>query len=390
MLNRGFAVLCISAFVMSIGLGIIAPVLPIYAEDLGASGFMLGAIYSITFLSMALCNPIMGRLSDHIGKKILISSGFGLAIIISISYAWANRPVDLIVIRFLQGIIAAMVLPIVMAFIGELSPEGQEGSYMGVYSMMAFLGMAAGPLIGGKIADTWGMNYAFYALAISMGIAFVLTLFFLPIYNKEDTRTVIKYPFKKMFASGPLKGIFIFAFTLAIAQSGLMVFLPLLAKNLDLSITQIGLLASSFTLFAGLLQPLFGWVANRYNRVTLVMLGTLLAGLGLAYIPYAIDFFSLFALSTALGIASAVASPAANALIVEHGREIGLGTVSGAMNTFTCLGMIVGPVAAGIVMDQININYAFYFYAIIFVIGACLFYYFTKDISKSIPSTPSP
>jgi MFS family permease len=76
-----------------------------------------------------------------------------------------------------------------------------------------------------------------------------------------------------------------------------------------------------------------------------------------------------------------MASPAANAMLVEHSREIGMGSVMGSMNAFTSLGMIVGPIAAEIVMDMINLDYAFYFYSVFFIIGPSIFYYFTKDLS---------
>ncbi|MBN1187523.1 MAG: MFS transporter, partial [Bacteroidales bacterium] len=188
-------------------------------------------------------------------------------------------------------------------------------------------------------------------------------------------------------ASNPLKGLFIFGFILAIAQSGVAVFLPLLADNQQLTKTQIGILASAFVFVAGILQPYFGRLSNRYNKVKMVLIGTLIIAIGLAYLPSTNGFWILLSVAIFIGIAAALASPAANAMIVEHSREIGLGVVSGTMNAFTSLGMIIGPIGAGIVMDKINLNSAFYLYSLIFIIGTALFYYFIKDSSHVILDT---
>ncbi len=380
MFNRGFIVVCIFAFVTALGLGIIVPILPLYAKDLGASGLMLGLIFSSLFVSMAIFNPFMGRLSDRIGKKVLISSGFGIGIFVAISYALASGPVSLIVIRLVHGVTAAMVIPITMAYIGDLSPEGKEGTYMGVYGMTLLLGGATGPIAGGKIADHAGMNLTFYAFAVTMGICFFLTLLFLPEQKGKKVHPISKSPVKDILASKPLKGLFVFGFTLAVANSGLMMAMPLLAQHLQLTNTEIGILASSFTLFSGIFQVPFGMLANRYNKVSLVLFGTLALAIGLAYLPFSSEFLILACFSSLLGIFSAISSPAANAMVVEHSREIGLGTVTGAMSTFSSLGMILGPIAAGIVMDQINLTSAFHLYAMIFIVGAGVFYYYTKDL----------
>ncbi len=381
--SKGFIVLCISAFIIAVGIGIIVPVLPLYAEDLGASGLLLGIIYASFAASMAICNPVMGRLSDRIGKKVMITAGFGLGVFMAAAYAVATGPAFLIVVRIFNGVIAAMVMPTIMAYIGELSPEGQEGTYMGVYGMMLLFGGATGPVVGGRIADVGGMDVVFYAFAVSMGLCFILTLFFLPAERVKEACKGSSYPIRDLLASMPLKGLFIFSFVLAIAQSGLMVFMPLLARNIQLTTTQVGILVSGFAFFSGAFQVPFGGLANRYNRVHLVLAGTILLGVGLAFLPQATGILSMLFICSFLGLFSAVASPAANAMLVEHSRQIGVGTAAGLMNTSGNLGMIIGPISAGIIMDQINLASAFHTYAAIFILGAGVFYYFTRGIPRS-------
>ena len=68
-------------------------------------------------------------------------------------------------------------------------------------------------------------------------------------------------------------------------------------------------------------------------------------------------------------------------MLIQQSRDIGIGTVTGAMNSFNNVGMIIGPVLAGIVMDQINLASAFHAYSIIFLIGTGLFYYFARNLN---------
>jgi MFS transporter, DHA1 family, multidrug resistance protein len=378
MMSRSFIILCFAVFVACIGGGIVVPILPIYVKNFGTSGLVLGVIFSCYNLSMALCTPYIGRLSDKFDKKLFIALGFALTTIIAISYVWVTSPSQLIFIRLLNGISIAMILPIIMAYIGELSPVGQEGTYMGLYSMSMFLGVAAGPVLGGIIVDKSNISAAFYACAVGMGIALIIILIFLPRQIPSNPTRLAKSPLREILASGPLKGLFVFGFILAIAQSGLMVFLPLLANNQKLSMSQIGILASIFIFSAGIMQVPFGWLANRWNRGKLVISSTLLVGVGLIFLPIAHGFLPLLGLGTIIGMASALGVPAANALLMEHSRKIGLGVVSGSFNASNNMGNIIGPIAAGIMMDVININYAFYLIAAIFIIGTLTFYYFTR------------
>jgi MFS transporter, DHA1 family, multidrug resistance protein len=377
--KREFVILCFSIFIADIGIGIIIPMLPIYINSLGTTGFTMGIIFSSLAVSMAFFTPIIGRLSDKIGKKVFITCGFAFSALIALAYTWVTNPYQFILVRFLNGISLAMIIPVIMAYVGELSPPGKEGSYMGIYSMAMFLGTAAGPLCGGIIVNKAGMFPAFYFYAGAMVVAFLITIF-LPRRVRSSTTSLAKSPFKEIMKSNILKGILIFALILAIAQSSLMVFVPLLAKEQKLTILQIGILASVFIFSAGILQAPFGYLANRYNRGRLVVVSVLFIAIGLAIMPLAHGFMSLLCICTFVGIAAATGVPAGNALMAESSREIGMGVVSGSMNTFFNVGSIIGPVAAGIIMDAINIDFAFYLISVTFFISTAVFYMYAREI----------
>ena len=71
-----FRVLFISLFATMLGLGIVSPLMPIFAENLGASGIWLGLIFSSFSLARGIFMPIIGRISDKTGRKKFIIVGY--------------------------------------------------------------------------------------------------------------------------------------------------------------------------------------------------------------------------------------------------------------------------------------------------------------------------
>jgi len=137
MINRVFPILAISIFSCMLGSGIVVPLLPLYAESLGASGFWLGVIFAGYPLARILTTPIFGRLSDRRGRKPFISIGLLAYGIISFGFIWVNTVSQLVLLRLLHGIAGALILPIAQAYVGDISPPGEEGKWMG-YANAAF------------------------------------------------------------------------------------------------------------------------------------------------------------------------------------------------------------------------------------------------------------
>ena len=126
--------LLFSIFAAILGLSIISPILPIIAEDLGVTGVWMGMIFSGFAISRAIVMPIMGGLSDKYGRKIFIASGLLLLAVISLLYLPAHNEYTLTAVRLLHGLAAGMVIPVAMAYAGEVAQEGKEGKTMGIFN----------------------------------------------------------------------------------------------------------------------------------------------------------------------------------------------------------------------------------------------------------------
>ena len=98
-----------ATFASMIGIGIIAPILPLYAETLGASKLWIGIIFSGFSFSKLIFMPLMGRLSDMKGRKAFIATGLCIYIPISLGYIVADNPFFLTMVRIGQGFAAAMI-----------------------------------------------------------------------------------------------------------------------------------------------------------------------------------------------------------------------------------------------------------------------------------------
>jgi MFS family permease len=388
LVRRVFITLFLAVFSAMVGIGIIIPLLPLYAQNLGATGIWLGIIFSGFSISRSIFMPIIGRLSDKKGRKIFICIGLFGYTLVSMIYIHADKAYELAVIRFLQGLFAAMIIPIAMAYIGEISPVKKEGTFIGAFSVSLFAGFGVGPLMGGVLKDHFGMNAAFYAMGGLSLIAFALVLLFLPelhLYKKAWGNPRVSY--KMMLDNKIIKGITAFRLTNSVGRGMVATFLPIFAHQyLSLSGSEIGLLISANILLTSFLQAPFGRLADKVSRSKLVVVGGVMASLAISLIPYASDFAHLLVLNMVMGIAGAVSLPAATALAVEEGRNMGMGAVMGVFDMAMSLGLAGGPLLGGLLMDFLGIDYIFLFGGFAGFVATGLFVWFVKSRGGDNPA----
>lgn len=133
-LSTIFLVLAISVAVSNLGIGIISPLLPVYAKRMGADGVLVGLIFSSFSISRLIFMPVAGGLSDRYGRKSFLMTGLSLYALCSAAYIVAVQAWYLIGVRFLQGMASAMILPIAMAVLADLSPSEKAGEAAGSFN----------------------------------------------------------------------------------------------------------------------------------------------------------------------------------------------------------------------------------------------------------------
>lgn len=365
--------LLFAVFVSMMGVGIISPILPVYAEMMGAGGFAIGIIFGIFSLSRSIVMPIYGRISDLKGRKVFIIMGLSAYCGLSFAYVAADNIVTLALVRLFHGLASAATIPIAMAYVGDLSPRGQEGKMMGLYTTVLLLGFGSGPVIGGIVKDALGINEAFYIMG---GLVFVGLLLVIFMVSEPERKGKVseKYPFREILENKKIRSLFIFRLANAVGRSAIFAFLPIFGHNLlSLSGTSIGILLSAVVIVASLFQVPSGMLADRTSRVGLVVAGGLLNAGGLMAIGLCKTFASMAAVIGIIGLSGAIALPALTALAVDEGRVIGMGSVMGVFNFAMSLGQCFGPFVAGYIMSVSGIRAPFYFAGGFAILGTGLF-----------------
>jgi MFS transporter, DHA1 family, multidrug resistance protein len=379
-MKKIFPVLALAMFSSTLGMGIIMPFLPGYAQNMGASGVWIGAIISGYGIASIFSTPLFGRLSDRKGRKILLCIGLLGYAIISIGYIFSSEFYQLILVRMLHGAAGGMVLPIASAYIGDISPKNEEGKWMGYANAAFFGGFGAGPLVGGAIAQYLGIHSIFYFMGGLNLLAMLIVLRFLPRIDARPTRTEAKpsISFRVIFRSNKVKGLIYFQLTQAFARGAFFTFLPLFAATRGSSPALIGILLSVSSALMSVLGPIGGFLADRYSRRMLANIGSVMVILVMVLVPFAGNFGILLILCALYAAAGAIGMSAGSAMSVQEGRKFGMGTTMGLITTGMNIGFAMGPILSGEIVDLSGINSAFYLGAIIVIIGIGLFSWYTR------------
>jgi MFS transporter, DHA1 family, multidrug resistance protein len=372
-----------------LGIGIIIPVLPVYATRLGATGITLGLIVAAFSITRGILQPVVGAASDRGGRKGFLLAGLTVYTLVGLILPQAESVSHLIMIRAFHGVGSAMIVPVAMAYMADLAPAGQEGRYMGLLNAAIFTGIGGGPIIGGIFTDLWGLSAAFYAMAALSVLALILVSRHLPggqVSSKEGPSLRLFATFRLMLGSRRTKGILLgrMGVTLVVVPS--MAFLPLLMSRGHASGVEIGMVIACRTLVNAVLQAPFGRVADRRDKVCLLVTGCLLISGVMSAVPFAAGFWPLAGLFALMGLGEAVVWPALGALAAEEGRFYGQGAMMGVFNMSMSAGVFLGAMGAGTIMDLFGLRYAFFLISLAVLFCAIL----AAGLIRNSPARLSP
>ncbi len=381
-----FAVLFFSIFVSVTGVGIVVPLLPVYAYELGASGLYIGLVFGAFSLSRTFFLPYFGRLSDKKGRKPLIVAGLLAYALISIGFILSKNVETLIIMRFIQGISSAMLIPVIQAYVGDITPEGSEGLSMGMFNMSMFFGLSLGPLAGGMINEHFSLNTSFLCMGILAFLGFSLCLFLLPPTKSERavSRKKEVVSWKKLLRDKDLAGLFLFRFAYAACVGVVWGFLPVLADSeFHLSSSYIGILVMLGVFIAGVMQAPMGYMADRFSKRIMILIGGFIIAFAILLFNWADGFGDLFIANVLIGIGGGIAMPALMALAVLKGNTTkAMGSVMGIITMAHSSGMLTGSLVAGLMMDMFQLRHAFSFGSLIMILGTGLFFFYTYHMKE--------
>ena len=378
-----FATLFFSIFATVTGVGIVIPLLPVYAHNLGASGFYIGMIFGSFSLARVFFLPYFGRLSDRKGRKPLIVPALLAYAAISLGFIFFKDINALIVLRFFQGIASAMLMPIIQAYIGDITPPGNEGFTMGLFNMSMFCGLSIGPFLGGVIHDRFSLQTSFACMGLLALIGFFLSLFLLPPTRSEKYLSSGKSPveWKQLFFQRDIASVFLVRFSHILCIGIIWTFLPLYAKiKFGVSSSAIGILIMLGVLVSGVLHVPMGYLADKLKKRWLVTSGGLMVAAAIYALECVPDFRGLIWATVFFGVGGGIAVPALMAIAVQKGSETdSMGSVMAILTVAHSLGMLCGSLIGGLMMDVFELKVAFPLGAVVMVVTVAFFLFNTRS-----------
>lgn len=394
MRSRAFISLYIAVFVATLGISMVSPLLPVYARELGASGVWLGLTFSAFAIVQAIFGPFAGKLSDRFGRKPFIVAGLLIYMVAALGYLTAGSFAQVIAFRAFSGLGTSLIFSVARAYVGDLTPRGHEGRWFGVFATADIIGFGTGPLIAGILRQSIGFDAVFVAMAGLMAASATIVFLGLPWRTQPrggplSTAGAVVVPSSGFAAA--LRQRLVVALTL---QQGLLSlsfgasfsFLALRLENdLHAGPVLIGAAFATQDLTGGLTQPLFGRLADRLDRRRLVARGLLANGVLLAALGFAGSYPVAVLLLMAMGATGSLAGVASSAMQVVAGRRAGMGTVLGLGAASNGLGIVLGSVVGGLLVDQFALYAAFVFGGCVMTAGVVVFLMLTRGVATSEP-----
>jgi len=365
-----------------VGFGIVSPILGRYAERFHAGGLTVGLMFASFSVAQMLFAPILGRISDRVGRKpVIIFSLVGTAVGSVITGA-AGAIWVLFLGRIIDGSSGASV-SVAQGAIADIAPPEQRARLMGMLGAAFGVGFVLGPAIGG-LAALGGPRVPFFIAGAVAGINAIVAFVRLP-----ETKKEVHEPRAAHHARSPRSAVLVrFAvvgFVSTLGFSGFEATFSLFGQrrfNLTEGSAAMVFLVIGLALTAvqgGLIGPLTASLGSgKLLRVGLLVTG---AGLAvLAFTPHMV-WVMLFASMLLLAFGQGVASPSITALVTETAPPDRRGEALGYQQSAGAFARIAGPIVAGALFDHVGVGAPY-------VIGAVLAVLAVVVLATSPRQTP--
>jgi len=349
-------VLALTVFIDTLGFSIIVPVLPYYAEEYGASPAMVGLLFASYSLMQFVFSPVLGSVSDRIGRKPVLLVGLVGAGIGFVIFGMAERLATLFLARVLAGTMAATV-PVAMAYAADVTAPERRAQAMGLLTAPLAIALVVGPAIGGTLEHLGHGLPAYVAAALAFGNA-IWTAFVLPESLRRDGLPHPWLPINALRVSlhSPpvmltLTVIFVslFGFAAMEATFALLVedaFFPGL-DHADLA-RRVGYLLGYVGIIAIAVQAgLLGRLVKVAGEGRLIPVGLFLMAVGLGLLPLRTRLTWVLLNLAAVAIGSALVRPTVSSVLSQLVPEGVQGGVFSLSQSLVSLAQTAGPAWGG-------------------------------------------
>jgi len=378
--DRQVLALALARMAESVGNSFLIVVLPLFI----ASDFLTGSTFGLTEVALtglvlslfgfvnSPLQPFTGRLSDRAGRrKIFVLFGLSVLAAASFAYTLATEYWHLIVLRVLQGIAGAFIIPTTVALVNDLASEGNRGGNMGTYNTFRLVGFGAGPIAAGGVvaagpyslsvagysATFSGFDAAFYLATLTAVTSFLLVLALIhdpdisPTEEGDTGRGITVFDRSGDHLFDPVFTLGVVSFFMAV---GIAVFATLgdvVNTRLDQSATMFGLQFSAFVLAQILLQAPIGRATDFYGRKGFILVGMVLLIPTTLAQGVVMDSWLMFLARFAQGVAGAMVFAPSLALAGDLAPEGRSGSTLSVLTMAFGFGVAFGPLLSGFLVE---------------------------------------
>jgi DHA1 family tetracycline resistance protein-like MFS transporter len=361
------AILFMAVLVDMLGFGIVIPVLPFYALELGASALDVTLlIASFSAMQMA-ATPVWGRVSDRHGRRPLIIAGLFASAVSYLIFGLANSLLLLLLSRLAAGA-AGGTISVAHAYVAHTTKAEERAHGMGLIGAAAGLGVMLGPAIGGFFSEI-SLAAPGYVAAVLCALNGIAAIFFLPESRPKEKRsakptgqTATLGGWVRTMTSQPLALILVVYF-LGISSFTALTALLALYFEAQFAITarEMGFLfATSGGVTVLVRGVVLGRLVRRFGEIATVRTGALALGLTFVLVPFLPAFGWAMMIVPLYAFGAGTMFPALATLTSFASDADSQGSVLGGSQLVGGLGRVAGPLWAGFLFQEVALDTPFH------------------------------
>ncbi|MDP2930939.1 MAG: MFS transporter [Chloroflexota bacterium] len=353
----GIWVITALAFLNAVGFAISLPFLSLYLyQERGLSMTAVGAIILVSGLSSGVVQVFGGSLSDRFGRRPLLLSSVavaallyaGIAVLIALS-----APIWALVLVYTAGrSILVVGRPVSSAMVVDLSPKERLAETYGLLRVGQNLGWAAGPAMGGHLLAYLSYAWLFGLAALVGVLSFLLVFLFL---RESCSGCTESTKVRSMFAVGKDRaflGFTLLSLLIFIVQGQMISTLSVFSVDrVGFTTAEYGLLLTMNGLVVVLFQYPTARAINHFAKYRTLALGSLFYAFGYFFIGRTESFILALVAMVVITIGEIIYSPITLAVVGELSSESWRGRYMGFYSLSETLGLSIGPLLGGVLLD---------------------------------------
>jgi len=359
--NKQLGILFLVVFVDLLGFGMVIPVMPRYAAELGAPTAWIGLLLTGYSAMQFVFAPIWGRLSDRVGRRPVLLVSIGMTAVGFVGYSLAPDFGWLLASRLFAGAATAN-LAIARAYVADVTTVENRAKGMGMIGASFGLGFILGPAMASWLSHYSLAAPGYAAAALSLG-NLVAAWIILP----EPSQRVAA-PHQRRFAAltGELRHpgirrLLLTSFIAILAFAALEATFSLLAKDVfQLDQAHVGFVFAYIGVVAVVMQGgLIGPLTRRFGETRLLVVGLGLQAVTFVFLPYVGTLGAMLAVLAPMSVGSGLVQPSISSLLSRMARKEDQGGTLGIGESASAMGRIIGPEAGTFTYSHVSFGFPY-------------------------------